>query len=376
MKVLYVSLVDWYWIKQRPQQICEKLSKKNISVDFFCRIPWRPTNKGYSHSNEEKTKKRTFRFNPKLRVIREFVLPFSANIIIRKLNTFLLKKRISRLVKINQYDVIILTHPTQVSLLSQRNIDRVKIIYDCMDDQLRDLTGKSLVRSKELEKSLVQTANSIVCSSRQLVYVLQERYSITHKFEVINNGVDFKRFSIKPSRATNDPVFENTKSVKITYVGTIGSWFDFDLVNRLASSFQEAAFFIVGPINTTIPSGMKSNIHFLGSRPYSDVPGYLWESDVLIMPFIVNSTVESVNPVKLYEYLSTGKPVLCVKYGETRQFEKVLYLYNSFSEANAKLKKIIDTLPEEVKKAAERRQFAEKNDWEKRASDFIKVFNE
>lgn len=375
MKVLYISLVDWFWIKQRPQQICEELSKKGNNVDFFCKIPWRPTNKGYSHTNDNKSKKRIFKVNPNLRILRQFVLPVSSLLTIRKINNILLGKRISKLLKANKYDVMILTHPSQVDLLKSKSLDHVKIIYDCMDDQLRDQTGKSLERSKKMEESLINLSNSVVCSSLHLVHVLQERYSTTSKFQVINNGVDFNRFAVKPTRVINDTTFETEKGLRITYVGTVGTWFDFDTINRLALSIKNASFFIVGPINTTIPSEMESNVRFLGSCPYSEVPNYLWKSDILIMPFIVNKTVESVNPVKLYEYLATGKPVLCVKYGETLQFEKVLYLYKSPSEAEIKLKEIINKLSEQNNHVAERRSFAKANDWEKRASDFVEIFN-
>jgi hypothetical protein len=91
------------------------------------------------------------------------------------------------------------------------------------------------------------------------------------------------------------------------------------------------------------------------------------------MPFIVNPLIESVNPVKLYEYILSGKPTLAVRYGETNYFSEYVYLYNSYEEFEHYIKKLINESISQKNSMDEICKFCADNTWDKRAKEIKKV---
>ena len=92
----------------------------------------------------------------------------------------------------------------------------------------------------------------------------------------------------------------------------------------------------------------------------------LSSSDILIMPFVVNELIESVNPVKLYEYIYSGKPCLAPKYGESMQFKEYVNLYESHEECLSQIENIIKgDLKQKPQEAC--REFVKHNTWSDRA---------
>ena len=68
------------------------------------------------------------------------------------------------------------------------------------------------------------------------------------------------------------------------------------------------------------------NIHFLGRKPYADLPAYCRQFDVGLIPFKVNELTRAVNPIKLREYLAAGLPVVSTPLPEVRLYERLANL--------------------------------------------------
>lgn len=151
------------------------------------------------------------------------------------------------------------------------------------------------------------------------IYDIEQRYTIA--------GKDKYSYSRRHSKKMD--VLESL-SHTFVYVGTIAAWFDFDSLLLMLSENPDANVVLIGPNEVEIP--VHERIHYLGTVDRQYIFSFLDAADCLIMPFVVNELIRSVNPVKLYEYIYANKPVLAPAYEETYQFEPYIYLYSTAKE--------------------------------------------
>ncbi len=182
------------------------------------------------------------------------------------------------------------------------------LTYDCMDDWQTFPEVGRFARDEEL--LLGREADLLVVTAR----ALENDFRTKHLDPVrIPNGVD-----IDLSRET--VVHQELPFPKpmIGYAGALAEWFDFDLLEAVARARPGYSFVIVGAYNreqqvagAAVERLRKlSNVHLLGYKPFAEMPSLLAGFDVCTIPFVVNRVTQATNPVKLYEYLAAGKPVV------------------------------------------------------------------
>ena len=122
-------------------------------------------------------------------------------------------------------------------------------------------------------------------------------------------------------------LYEKTRKI-VGYYGAISDWFDLDLVIASAQAYPEWDFVLVGStFGCDITAAEKvPNIHFIGEVPYADLPGYLNVFDVCTIPFQLVELTLCTNPVKIYEYLAAGKPVVATAMPELLLIEDMLHI--------------------------------------------------
>lgn len=356
MKILYLMQVDWNWIKQRPHFIAEKLVKNGIEVEVYYQKCF---NKKLLTTNA----KGNF-------IIKEIPrLPMSRFPVIEKINTFIYECLLESLLSKKNYDYVYLTHP----VLFSKKLN-VPIIYDCMDDVLE--FSSDLKKKKELfvlEKQLVQHSACVFFTSEHLKDTVLKRYSLDNvngKYFLSNNAIELPKTHILKNIRLSE-----SNRIKFVYIGTIAEWFDFNLLESLDKAKYE--FHLFGPVYNISTDGQE-NFIFHGSISREEIFSIMTAADILIMPFRVNKLIESVNPVKLYEYIFSCKPIISVKYGETLKFSDYVYLYE---DGNAKsfedcVRKIESN--EMKSKACENdcKNFAENNTWDSRALEIKRQISE
>ncbi len=160
---------------------------------------------------------------------------------------------------------------------------------------------------------------------------LCERYrSVQPAIQRLPNAVSPARFQSLSS--SFPPDLAGIPSPRIGYVGTLQHRIDGNLLRRVATTRPQYQFVFVGIIHPQFRHGpMKwlgrlPNIHFLGERPWSDVPRYLAAFDACIIPHTQDDLTKSMDPLKLYEYLAAGKPVAATPVAGTPDFADLLYL--------------------------------------------------
>ncbi len=137
------------------------------------------------------------------------------------------------------------------------------------------------------------------------------------------NGTDYRHFA-EGDPAVPDDMSHIRHPIAI-YAGAIDEWFDFDALDAMAEAMPDVSFVLVGPdtlIRRRLPA--RPNVHVLGWRPFGALPAYLRHADVGIIPF--NRTghpdlVNAIHPLKLYEYLASGLPVVASRWDELERLQ-------------------------------------------------------
>lgn len=238
------------------------------------------------------------------------------------------------------------------------------VVYDCMDDWPAFENGPIAQKIEQQERQLLQAADTVWVVSDPLVPLLQDRYGYTGAI-TIRNGVDLTSYSEScPVRSKSE-----VKSEAI-YIGTIASWFDLELFKDAALLTPDIRYTIVGPIERGLNKAieqMPANVRFTGSVPYSDIPGLVGLATVGLIPFRVNPLTKSTNPLKLYEYWASGKPVVATPMPEVEAYETpgIVYIARD-AEGFAKAVKEACATSLDSALIQERKKLAMQNCWEAR----------
>ena len=354
-KILYFSHVQWDWIKQRPQFIAEELNKK-YNVTVVCR-------KGYS-TNDTK--------NDTNIIIKSFFrLPFERFGIISKINLLIARFQAKKI--INKYDIIWLTYPDQYKYVKGLCNSKT-IIYDCMDDMLEFITDPlKKEKLRLIESKLIKTASINFCSSEYLKNKLCKRYGDNEIF-VINNAIKDdiaeKRLPLTENLAS---LFNAHKDKKIiTYIGTISEWIDTELIVKIVERHNDVIVFLFGPLRMELQKHKR--IIYCGSVNHDVILSIMESSDLLIMPFILNELILSVNPVKLYEYIYSGTPCLAPRYGESEPFMPFVSLYNNHDECMELINKYLGGQINVLDKSA-CVEYAMNNTWKHRVETMFSIMS-
>lgn len=232
------------------------------------------------------------------------------------------------------------------------------VIYNCMDDWNDFPNIGAAILDQEIQ--LVRESDATVVTASELKEKWCDQARACH---LIRNGVDFDFFA---THARPNGYLAELSHPIIGYYGALAEWVDFDLLHYLAVRRPTWNFVLIGDLFVERPGNLESldNVHFLGRRPYSDMPIYLHHFDACLLPFKLNSVTHAVDPVKLYEYLSCGKPTVAVPLREIQIYADYLYLADTKETFLAQLDQAVAELDLSLMK--ERIALAKANDWRSR----------
>lgn len=242
-----------------------------------------------------------------------------------------------------------------------RRIPNATLVYDCMDHH--EGFGNVAQELLDLEIALMRRADLLVATSN---WIEQHGKRENRNVEVIRNACEFSFFSQRPDKVYHDPA--NRKI--IGYYGVIAEWFDLDLVKQVAQSFPQHLILLIGSDTVQAKKHFKGcpNVILEGEVPYACLPYYLYAMDVCLLPFKVMPLTLATNPVKVYEYLSAGKPVVSVKLPELSQFGKLVWTVEEPTEFISTIADVLDAVPEPGSTLEARQSFARGQTWQHRAA--------
>ena len=251
----------------------------------------------------------------------------------------------------------IVQHPYWLDVAA--SVSGSALLYDCMDHHAGFENNAPEVIAAE--HRLITLSDLLIVTSTWLDDALAPANA---NRALIRNATEHAHFSERPKR-----VYKDSRGRRIIgYYGAIAEWFDVDLVKVVAQHFPDCCVLLVGSDTTSAAGRLRGvdNVVFTGEVPYGELPYYLYAFDVALLPFRVIELTLATNPVKVYEYLSAGKPVVAVDLPEIAQFGDLVY---RAATREAFLDAVATAMGEADDDAmvGARRQFAAAQTWDRRA---------
>jgi GT2 family glycosyltransferase/glycosyltransferase involved in cell wall biosynthesis len=235
------------------------------------------------------------------------------------------------------------------------------VVYDCMDYHAGFSTNTG--RMLEEEDALLRDCDLLLTTSARLAGIMQEK-APGKRHALVRNAAEVAHFAAVPEKLA----LQGDGRPVIGYFGAISEWFDMPLVIAAARARPDWRFMLVGSTFGCDVAQAKRlpNIEFAGEVPYADLPGWVHAFDVCTIPFIINELTSCTNPVKVYEYLSAGKPVVATRMPELEAIADQVYLAEGAPQFVAQLEHALDDA-RRGGRAAARSAWARDHTWQARA---------
>ncbi|MBB6109299.1 Glycosyltransferase involved in cell wall bisynthesis [Mucilaginibacter lappiensis] len=280
---------------------------------------------------------------------------FNEGIVAKRLKKVIKHLNIKDYIYINSYNY---TYPTFHQLIKP-----VLTVYHCVDPLVEEYQIRHGLISEDI---VVKSVDLVICTSKQL---RDSKKKLNSNSFFIPNAAN-----ITHSQKALDPqlsvaaILADIKKPVIGYFGNIERRIDYDLLTEVLQQNPDKNFVFVGPIDIDYSDHAifkAPNISLKGAVPYEEMPAVLKGFDVAIIPFKKDGVSNAIFPLKLFEYLGSGRPVVSTDFNiDLREFtgDTVAYCSNAneFSEAlNTALNDTSDLQQKRLAIAAE-------NTWEHR----------
>ncbi len=380
MDLIFVSMENWDEIWRRNQFVCSELATKyperKILFVGLARDISNHIRRGKFRSIGENAT-RTIPEHPQITFTRP--LKFFPNTLSfgRRLNDAIARRHIRKKAAELQLKSPMLWLNPHSAVHMVGKMGECASVYDITDDWI-SLTQSAAVRTLTIEQDAQMCGKVdavIVCSQR--LYDLKQK--LAQNLHLIPNGVDCEHYRCvlegtgqlpKEARGWERPV--------LGYTGTIHpDRVDVALLEHMANQMREGSIALVGPCHLPDPVRIKleatGRISFTGSVPYTRVPEIMRAFDVCITPHLVTEFTESLNPIKLWEYLASGKPIVSTPVAGFRDFPKYVRIASTSDEF---LNAARTALSEEPEIPELRKQEARNHSWQQRVDAIIEVFEQ
>jgi glycosyltransferase involved in cell wall biosynthesis len=367
--IICIAGVDFEPLWARTQQLVWRLPESNrvlyVEEPISILAPFKDPSRWYKwklwREGIRPKKTNLFLFSPPL------LLPFANRYrFINRINQWLMSKSLKKIChQLNFRHPILLTYlPNTADLVGK--LGEELLIYDCVDEHAAFL-GFNADLVTRMEIDLIKQADLVFATALPL-YEDKKRY--TDQIHLLRNAADVEHFNKADDEAT--PIPEDVVHIKapvLGFIGRIKEWIDLELIRQVAEARPEWSIIMVGPVELDADISAFSNlpnVYFVGSKTKEELPAYLKKFDVCLNPFRAGKLSKAVNPLKLYEYLSAGKPVVSTPMPE---LEALGGLVEIGHDLDGFIKAIERSLNDSPRKKQERLDFARDNSWDSRVKE-------
>lgn len=313
-------------------------------------------------------------------VLNPLMWPWFRNRVDRRINRHMLGRQLGRLIKTIDRDVVaITTVPVVADLIGSLPVKRW--VYYCVDDFGR-WPGLDQQPVEAMETLLVRRADVLIAVSE----ALQERLAgLGRSSALLTHGVELEHWN-PPDESGSSEISSALKAARVRALEALGEcrrplvlfWgvidrrMDVDFVGRMAEELGSGTILLTGPLSDPDPELLRlPRVRHLPPVPFDVLPHLAREAAVLVMPYADLPVTRMIQPLKLKEYLATGKPVVVRDLPATRSWSDaadVAGSAESFSEAVRR--RIASGLPEEQRAARAR---LDQEGWATKAAQFESI---
>ncbi|HEX8736939.1 MAG TPA: glycosyltransferase [Pyrinomonadaceae bacterium] len=275
-------------------------------------------------------------------VLNPLAIPSYGSAAVRKFNqSFLLSQVKSAMRKLKFQKPVNMVFNPAAGLLAGR-LGEESLIYYCVDEYTA-FTGAA-AGLREIEEELFKKSDFVVVSAEKLLE--SKRKYNPHTF-LIRHGTDWRHFRQALDEETRIPdEIANLPRPIIGFHGLLADWVDFDLIKKTAAHFEKGSVVLIGKIAVDAEQKIKildavPNVHFLGRKPYADLPAFCKGFDVALNPFVINDLTLAANPLKVREYLAAGLEVVSTDIPEV-QILKHCRIGKTHAEFIAQIEKALE----------------------------------
>lgn len=367
--IVCLSSTHWHFLWQRPQQIMTRLSYDYniLFVDPPSPLQNEPVR---SDNHYNYLTRQLISINSGLKVLSPWETGNGGLYSFKVLEQ--IKKALAHLRWVHPPLLWIYNLPG-VSLIGQ--FGELGVLYDCVDSF--DSFSWAHPDTKRWEGELLGKADVVLASARTL---FEEKRQQNPETYLLLNAADFAHFSKAEHFGTNDP--PDLKPIghpRLGFTGAAYEWLDFELLKNLAAAHPTWNLVMIGPQQHGLSLPQQKNLHWLGPRDYKALPWYIHGLDLMMIPFIRNRTTEHANPIKLWEYLAAGKPVVSAHLPEVPEIKGVVWQGETFEDFEASCVAILKRIAITEKKneiVSRARAVAQRNSWDERCQTIRKILRQ
>lgn len=322
--VIALCHLSWDWVWQRPQQFLSRLARTHpvLFVETYC-----------SDVLQTTVRLRSVDAHPNV-TICQMHLPANrwsdGHYIDLERRRALRRTMLTDLAGRFDQALLWFNDPMAVTAFAG-HLGESLIVYDCMDE-LSQFKGAppALI---ERERELLEVADVVFCGGRKM---RDKRLRINPNSYFYGTGVDCQHFGTARSKSLPvAPEIEELDGPVLGYFGVVDERIDYELLAALADANPKWHVVMVGPWakvdSAEFPQ--RRNLHWLGGRPYEQLPALTKGFSVCLMPFALNEATEYINPTKALEYMAAGRPVVSTALDEVKSnFANVARIARSHEE--------------------------------------------
>ncbi len=227
------------------------------------------------------------------------------------------------------------------------------------------------------ERRLIAKVNQVFIHSPRL---LERKGTINPNTALIPNGVDFEAYA-RPVPEPRD--LSIIPRPRIGYTGVLKKQLDWQLMLNLVKRHRGWSFVFVGPQSShveIIPMiqelSRQPNVYFLGRKSPEDLAAYPQHFDACMMPYRINGYTNNIYPLKLHEYLASGRPIVGSPVRSLQDFSKVIALAADVNEWSRALECALAPTAVDAKAVTTRQEIARQYDWKHLVQTLVRVLCE
>lgn len=246
-------------------------------------------------------------------------------------------------------------------------------IYHCIENFSGNQIG--------IKRQVIQAEERHLLGSVDLVFTHSE--GLLHRYE----GLTRRKIKLVPSAAdvsyiqsisTVDPAVYRIPYPRLGVMGTLDARLDVELLRNVVASQPGWHLVLIGqwrPERINLCRLLEyPNVHYLGHQPFEKLPSLLNGLDILLIPYILNEMTRFISPIKLYEYLAVGKPIISTNMPEVSAFKGLVRIAENAQEFINHIQQALtsDTQAEQIA----RRNLARQHSWDNRLEIILKTITE